>query len=277
MRPSTRSTGFFWVKLTPIIPLITGAHLVSSCGLEESPSFIDEIRNLDVNMQVDRTSADTESQNSGYIPNESEMEQILDQLSELDGYGDSDSSKSHLDNKASADANGDNTGLTESAGSNADADLSRSDDVLGSVSKGELDLCARLTGSDVDRIHVMGNNNQQRITANSVVAAKVTGNRSSFTLNLQGDENTYVRGICIFVAGNQGSANVNVGVHLGQLLFVARGNRGSGSVHVQEGGRIDQVVSSLSGNATRLNVSGPGRFVCGESRVSGNAEGVNCQ
>lgn len=295
MRHQSRTGRLRWTRLKHAIPFFVGPYMISSCGLEESPSFLEDVRSLNVDVQVDRaTQNDADAIAGADTADDATIDDILGRLSEFsdDPWSDdlwegdlrnedqmSGSSGSYASAHEASLSNGSNSSsdANPAGGAGHGSGANGSDEaIVGPVSSKELALCAKLTGVDAKQIHVMGNQTSKSITANSVIAARVTGNRSNLNLNLQGGEETYVRGLCLFVAGNQGSAKVNVGLHLGQLLYVGRGNRSRGEVYVAANGKIDQVVANLSGNATTLQVAGPGNYYCAASRVSGNSGGVSC-
>ena len=172
---------------------------------------------------------------------------------------------------ASADSNSDST-----SASTGDASGSEDfEDGLAKPSRGELAACAKLNGVSKERVKVVGNQSSATITANSVLAIKVAGNRSDLSLSLGGSGE--IAAICLFVAGNQSRATIDVDVAMGNLIYVGRGNQSRGDVSVGQDGSLSNIVANLSGNQAALNVGGTGSYSCAKAVVKGNRSSMTCQ
>lgn len=150
--------------------------------------------------------------------------------------------------------------------------------VVGCPSKSEAKACAEILGVPVTQVHLVSQESDITVQQNGVIAVKLTGNKSRLNLNLAGTaEGAKVKGVCLFLAGNQSTADVKVGLEVGTLVYVGRGNQSQGTVTVAEAGVIQKLAGDLSGNQSRLSITGAGDHPCEKVRTRGNDSSFVCQ
>ncbi len=120
--------------------------------------------------------------------------------------------------------------------------------------------CSKITGASVSSIRLTGKNTARKITSSDVLAIKLAGSRSDLDLSLAGASS--IRGLCLFLAGNESRATVNVGVHLGSLVYIGRGNRSSANIVIEQGGSLGALAGDLNGNSANLSIFGGEDFPC---------------
>ncbi len=116
------------------------------------------------------------------------------------------------------------------------------------------------------------------ITSDTIVAIKVAGNQGRMDLNLSGAADLKVKGICVFVSGNQSSFSANFGAAVGKLVYYGRGNQSKGIVNVSSAGKVANMYADLAGNQASFSISGEGSKSCPvPSRVRGKDSAVRCE
>lgn len=141
--------------------------------------------------------------------------------------------------------------------------------------EGELRACAKLQGVAVDRVKVAGSQNNMSLTSSSVAAIKITGNQNSVSLMLAGAAEARLAGVCIFLAGNQARIDMDVGLNLERLVYVARGNQSHGELALSGNGTIGAMAVDLSGNGASLHISGDGAAsICDAAQVRQKGKGT---
>lgn len=185
-----------------------------------------------------------------------------------------DSSDSYSGDSISGNVDGSNNDNNHNSDSSGD---SRDNMIDPDINNNELRLCANVNGTLTDRIHVVGRDNNQFISSNSVIAIKVTGTNNSIEINLLSNTSTSVAGICLFLAGNHALAQVNLGnISLGHLLVIQRGNQSIVNAHIGEGSSVERMYADIGGNSDILNISGPGTYPCETVRTRGSGASFVC-
>ena len=118
----------------------------------------------------------------------------------------------------------------------------------------------------------------EKIKESEVIALKINGNQESLVIDLVAEQSDRLQGVCLFLAGNQASLTLNVGIDLQRFVFIGRGNKSRGLVSVKEGASIHSLKADLKGNQTELHLEGDGDYPCEpEQEKRGNARGYSCQ
>jgi hypothetical protein len=117
--------------------------------------------------------------------------------------------------------------------------------------------CAKLHGAKESSVKIIGHKEQESITSDVITAVRLTGNHPTLTLNYgKAGELSKIAGVCIFAAGNQASATINlVGVTLGSVVFVGRGNKPIVTVNVDATSELTKIFADLRGNNSVLSVA----------------------
>lgn len=108
----------------------------------------------------------------------------------------------------------------------------------------------------------------------TVLAVRVSGNQRTLQLNFAAGEK--IAGLCVFAAGNQPRIAVNSALDMKALVYVARGNSTSGTIHF-DGNSVDESVIDLGGNSQTLAISGLGSEPCDSANVKGNGHMLTCE
>lgn len=136
--------------------------------------------------------------------------------------------------------------------------------------------CGKIIGVDQSQIvHVSGNMNNITIRSTSVLALRITGNQSKVTLDLSKTTGS-IPGICVFLAGNQPHIDIDLGVSVGRMLYVARGNQASGSIRMESSGDIKSSFFDLRGNSPSVMISGASDALCAAASVFGDRGLFTC-
>lgn len=153
------------------------------------------------------------------------------------------------------------------------------DKVVGCPSRSEAKACADILGVPLSRVHLVSREQDVSVQQGGVIAVKLTGNKSRLNLKLEGNgDGAKVKGVCLFLAGNQSTANVKIGgLEVESLVYVGRGNQSQGTVQVNGTGSIGKIAGDLAGNQAKLTVSGEGQHPCDGVRTRGNGTAFVCQ
>ena len=89
---------------------------------------------------------------------------------------------------------------------------------------------------------------------------KITGNKSTAMFYLAAD--TVLESACLFLAGNQTSAQIIVDGQLDNLIIIGRGNSVSITVLANEGSNIGTFSVDFSGNNPKFTSGGTGSYSC---------------
>ena len=111
----------------------------------------------------------------------------------------------------------------------------------------------------------------------SIIAVKIAGDKTSLNLVLESATARGIRGLCLFVTGNESSALIQVGVPLDGIVFYGRGNQTVGQINVIAGGHIAGLYADLKGNQATLVVTGGQADLCTASKLKGNKTQLICQ
>ncbi len=131
--------------------------------------------------------------------------------------------------------------------------------------------CAKLSGLDAINIKVSGSTKDIKLSSSQALAMKVTGNQNSVDVDLASQPaTTSIKAICLFVAGNQNVVHFDIGIHVGALFVIARGNNPLIEVATTKDAIIDSVNFNEAGNGGQLLLQGEGSFPCD------SAKGIVC-
>lgn len=138
--------------------------------------------------------------------------------------------------------------------------------------------CAAAFGVKAEKVAVAGNKSKETISLDSstILAIRVTGNQPKVNITSP-SESASIGGVCIFVAGNQATVDLSIGVEVESLVYRGTGNRSTGKIVVSENGSIAEILATLTGNQSTLSVSGAGTYHCGTPVLKGNKTAYNCQ
>ena len=137
--------------------------------------------------------------------------------------------------------------------------------------------CAAHFGGEDDDVKEVSDSGKYSIHDNDIIAIRVTGNGPDLEVDIGDDDRVHIRGVCIFVAGNQSTVRVNMKSDCGGLLYKGRGNQSRGIVTVAKDRDLDRVNGSLAGNQSYLEVGGEGRYPQGDVEQSGHGSNYVCR
>ncbi|MBC7658697.1 MAG: hypothetical protein H7249_03230 [Chitinophagaceae bacterium] len=151
----------------------------------------------------------------------------------------------------------------------SDAIVTKSTDTISSTSLStavtdeSVGDCAKLAGVSSDQVKVNGSVKDIKLTSQQPLALKVTGNKNLVTLNLATQAPaTQVKAICLFLAGNQNSVNILVGIHVGAIFVKARGHLAKVEIQTTKDSVIESIDMDAQGNGGSLSIAGEGSFPC---------------
>ena len=117
--------------------------------------------------------------------------------------------------------------------------------------------CDNLESEDTVVLKLSGNREARTVTSGQVIIAKQTGNQPVLDINFStAEEGVSIKGICLFLAGNQATTNINLAVPLGTLSIKARGNKSTINITTAEGAEISNTSFDLKGNKPRVLLNG---------------------
>jgi hypothetical protein len=225
--------------------------------------------------------ADGTSTSCNIVPECSESDSSKALPTSNSGNGDDDSEKN------GNVGNGHGKGKTKLAGSGEDLDCKQrytkkihdgdddADTHLRPSHQEDL-ACGKIIGVDQSQIiHISGNLSQINIRPTSVIALKINGNLSKVSLDLSKTTGS-IQGICLFLAGNQPNLDLDLGVTVGRLLYVARGNRSLSSIRLEASGDIRSSFFDLRGNSPSVVLSGASNLLCSAAAVFGDRGLFTC-
>lgn len=261
------------------------AALLFGCG-SQPPSFVDKPQ-VSLNFSVQSEDATAETAPQSPLPSSSEIDAVLADLDAIastnDGVSSGDATASTPDNPSSTPDNPSSTPdePTSSSGQTSSSDGSGASDGGDMVSPdfvrpslAEQKACARLAGVDEKRLVIAGSKQEVHLSSTNVVVAKIVGNQNRLIMNLQGDGEASLAGICLFLAGNQASVEVHTTMPVSRMLYTARGNQSNGILEASGGGDIRDMVVDMNGNGGIVSVTGV--TSCPQPRLKGKDAIFNC-
>jgi hypothetical protein len=153
------------------------------------------------------------------------------------------------------------------------------DDSSETVTEHERGLCAKQFDVATSSIKIAGNQSSMKLSIGStgIYAFKVSGNQSRLDLNIKSSEETTLRGLCLFVAGNQARAYVNTSVSIGKLVYFGRGNQSLTEINFDQDAILEDASISLSGNQAKLYLNQDSEFSCPIPEIKGNQAEYRCE
>ncbi|MEZ4741935.1 MAG: hypothetical protein R3B45_05730 [Bdellovibrionota bacterium] len=257
--------------------------LTASCGDAQDPSFVtvDTGKRIQLTVEQDHNaSLDATSDNADLEPLTEEgasdiLDSIYDSEDQSGAVDGQDSGSGEVG--ASGEVGSEELGDNSDSGTSSNASPGGED--LPTLTEKELNACAVIQQVGASYVHVIGGKNQEAIKLNSVIAVKVSGNHGKLDLDINGNGGQdSIKGICIFVTGNQGSATLNLdGIYVESLTYIGRGNKSEGKVVVSSDAGLGRVYADLRGNQAKLSVSGDGSYNCGTALVKGHSSSYTCE
>ena len=142
----------------------------------------------------------------------------------------------------------------------------------------ESQRCARHFGVAKNRIKFVHNDTLDgKISSQSVVVVKVSGNQSILNLQLGSTGTGSLHGICIFATGNQSHINLEIEATIRGMVYYGLGNQSSGTIELKKDGMIDELLVRLSGNRNHLSLHSHGDLECNNVTVQGKSSGFSCK
>lgn len=144
------------------------------------------------------------------------------------------------------------------------------------INGAELAQCAKRLGVGKERIMVVGNRTALSLKTDQYVAIKLAGRQTSLDLVVTGALGLKVPGICVFVTGHEATANIFLGLDVGKLVYIGRGDESQCQVQVSENTVLSELSTDLAGNQAGFKIGGAGSFACGEVRQKGHKPSFQC-
>lgn len=246
--------------------LLASQLLMVSCGTEEPPAnFVERpLYSLNLNVEND-DGVDDDSTDELNELSEKELDDFFDDVT--------DQIVSSDDLVSDEDASGFD---------DDDLDSSISEDnqkVIKTLSDEQKELCASLVSDDDSEVTDLARSNLNGVSDSSLLGVHITGRSSIFNLDLASSSASSLRGVCIFISGNQNLALLQLtSINLSRLIVIARGNKPQVQVTMLNDSSIASLVADLSGNQSELFLTAGDNTVCPEDSVyvRGNSSGYLC-
>jgi hypothetical protein len=114
--------------------------------------------------------------------------------------------------------------------------------------------CTTMSGAPARFLVIHGTHSNQEIRLEGVVALKIVGDQANVRLRLDGSQ-SYVKALCVWMAGNESTLKADVHTNVGSLLYVGRGNETTSQIIVGSFGSISKSLSvDLGGTNTQLTI-----------------------
>ena len=115
------------------------------------------------------------------------------------------------------------------------------------------------------------------IESGDIIAIKINGNKEQLDLHIMGNEGDSLKGLCLFLSGNQSKAHLKTNLRIKGLIYIARGNLSSGHLEIQRPGEISAMHADLAGNSAKLTITGEGSYPCDTILERNASAEVSCQ
>lgn len=262
-------------KLSNGTALILSAYLLNACGEGAVPFKDVETGRYEIKIG---SGADAEDPSSSSFPIESGTSEMSDPseygevveaalkddgtLADDDGDEDEENSSDAADDESSA------------KGASAAHESSTQD----SENKKTASLCGKMFAGKAKKVVVVAAsalNETLNLDAETVLAARLSGNQESLSLAISGIES--MAGICILATGNQPKITIQSDINIGQLVYLARGNQSKGVITFTNDHKLESSFIELKGNGHALSFVGADAAHCENASVKGNGNhAVNC-
>jgi hypothetical protein len=113
------------------------------------------------------------------------------------------------------------------------------------------------------------------IKGDNAIVVRSVGNSRSFTIDLSTTVGR-IPGICIFEAGNQASVDLKIGISIGRIVYLGRGNTSTGSITFSGNSSLNSGIVDLKGNLPSLAVAGAASAGCSKISATGNLDHYTC-
>ncbi|RYZ54734.1 MAG: hypothetical protein EOP07_15480 [Proteobacteria bacterium] len=140
-----------------------------------------------------------------------------------------------------------------------------------------LDLCSKLfrgKAKNIRLVRASDASSSLRTGANTVLAVRLSGNQSQLKLNIGGTEK--LAGLCIVATGNQPQSDISSSADIGQIVYVARGNK-SQAHFAFTSARLDSAFVDLRGHAHRVSFKGIGPETCDTIDPDQSQTSIQCE
>jgi hypothetical protein len=141
----------------------------------------------------------------------------------------------------------------------------------------DIGKCIKKFGANVVNVKISGNKTATNLTKESAMAIKMSGNLNTFNLNLSSAAaDAKVKGICLFITGNQSKAVLKLGLLVEEIYIIARGNQANVDIEVLKAGELGLLSTDMKGNDPAIHLHGEGKFTCEEpqSEAKGKQKGA---
>ncbi|MGE0172599.1 MAG: hypothetical protein AB7T49_07440 [Oligoflexales bacterium] len=278
-----------------ILPLtfIVVAGLLTSCADEAPPSFVARSYDKSVNMTVDpegdatMEGSETDGSDDNIaveesfpIPEEGDM--VVDASADdvLADDGSVSSGESEEDLSDSSDSKTADQPATDGGGSKPTFGGSETDfdDDSSNVSDSEAARCAKHFNTTAQKVKIAGKSKSESVSVNaaSVVAIKISGNKSRLDLTLDSADGAGVRGVCIFQSGNQTTTQIEISTNIKNFVYYARGNQPTGYIVLTGDAVLENAYFSLAGNGASIAFSSASGQ-CPSASIRGNGAEFICE
>jgi hypothetical protein len=268
----------FSVSVTVTASLFMTAWLHGCGSATPPPAFAEKPRStyqLNVDNESSTANGDEAQTNPPAEPVGAEgFDQIL---------ADDDSSTGSAD--ATIDESPDSTDDETLTNSNDDISNNSPDTIsttndTNSLNRQEQRLCARLQGVETDDVQLADQPANIQLTEESIYGFKILGNQSILDIQMIGLQDHKTQGICVFLAGNQPEAMIQIDqITVSRLIIIARGNQAKATINYLNGGSTDQQMIDMSGNRASVAITGANPLTCQETllRRQGENTEFSCQ
>jgi hypothetical protein len=123
-------------------------------------------------------------------------------------------------------------------------------------------------------ISVHESNSAITISPDSVIALKITGDRTKVVLDL--DNSTPLLGLCFFLAGHETELQFTTASPVKALAVVEAGDQAKGQI-IMTGGSSESLSVDLRGHNPSLSIEGVDADLCEVARPRSAAANFSCQ
>jgi hypothetical protein len=147
------------------------------------------------------------------------------------------------------------------------------------IAKVEIKRCIGHFGINEERLVQVnaGSNQRVELASSSVLLIRLNSSHLQLDLSLGENSEQKLRGVCLFVTGNQSTVNLNLNLELEGLVMYMRGNQSNAKIHVNQDAALEQMLFDLRGNQQVAEVTGTGYYDCSHVILKGNDSSLTCK
>ncbi len=105
-------------------------------------------------------------------------------------------------------------------------------------------------------VKITGNQTEQNLTPDDYLKAKVAGNKSVINITISGEDEATMSGLCLFLTGNEATANIYAKTNVGVIEIHTAGNKAKVNLQIEDDYELKLLKLDQRGNSIDVTTEG---------------------